>query len=81
MLTEEYLAVLRCPIDPKRETKLILDDTRLLCEGCKVQFKVREGFASLLPDEAKLPDACPSIEQLPCRRNARAARKAGRFEV
>ena len=57
MIIPEVLEVLRCPIDPKREAKLIVDDdVRLLCERCRVQFKIREGFPSLLTEEAVLPD-------------------------
>ena len=62
------LDVLRCPMDPKREAKLALDDTRLVCSRCRLQFRIREGFPSLLVEEATLPDGCPSPNQLPCQR-------------
>jgi uncharacterized protein YbaR (Trm112 family) len=68
MITQEMLAHLRCPIDPKREAMLLLDDTKLLCAGCRVQFRIREGFPSLLTDEATLPDGCKHLNQLPCQR-------------
>ncbi len=69
MVTPELLAVLRCPIDPKREAAIVLeDDTRLLCSRCRVQFRLREGFPSLLTDEATLPDGCASVGKLPCQR-------------
>lgn len=67
MIIPEVLEVLRCPIDPKREAKLIVDDNvRLLCERCRVQFKIREGFPSLLTEEAVLPDGADNLRQLPC---------------
>ena len=67
MIIPEVLEVLRCPIDPKREAKLIVDDdVRLLCERCRVQFKIREGFPSLLTEEAVLPDGADNHRQLPC---------------
>ena len=67
MITPEMLNILRCPMDPKREAKLILEnDTRLLCSRCRLQFRIREGFPSLLIDEATLPDGCTNVGQLPC---------------
>jgi uncharacterized protein len=68
MITPEMLDVLRCPMDPKREARLVLDDTRLLCSRCRLQYRVREGFPSLLVEEATLPDGCPSPNHLPCQR-------------
>ena len=67
MVTPDLLAILRCPVDPKREATLVLeDDIRLLCSRCRVQFRLREGFASLLVDEATLPEGCQRIGQLSC---------------
>ena len=66
MIDAKYLEILRCPIDPHRETKLVLDDIRVVCERCRVQFKTREGFLSLLTDEAILPEGCERIAQLLC---------------
>ena len=68
MVTPELLEVLRCPMDPKREAKLVLDDTRLLCSRCRLQYRIREGFPSLLVEEATLPDGGSSPNQLPCQR-------------
>ena len=68
MVTPELLEVLRCPMDPKREAKLVLDDTRLLCSRCRLQYRIREGFPSLLVEEATLPDGISSPGQLPCQR-------------
>lgn len=67
MITPEMLDVLRCPMDPKREARLVLEnDTRLLCGRCRLQFRIREGFPSLLVEEATLPERCASVKQLPC---------------
>ena len=66
MITEEMLDIYRCPMDPRREAKLVLEDTRLLCGRCRLQFRVREGFPSLLVEEATLPDGCANLGQLPC---------------
>jgi uncharacterized protein len=66
MITPEMLKILRCPMDPNREARLVLEDTRLLCGRCRLQFRIREGFPSLLIEEATLPDGCSSPSQLPC---------------
>jgi uncharacterized protein len=68
MVTPEMLEILRCPMDPKREAKLVVEDSRLVCSRCGLQFRIREGFPSLLIDEATLPDGCTSPNQLPCQR-------------
>jgi len=68
MIDEQYLSILRCPIDPEREAKLFIEDEiRVLCSRCRVHFKVREGFVSLVVEEAALPADCPNIDSLPCR--------------
>jgi uncharacterized protein len=66
MVTPEMLEILRCPMDPRREAMLVLEDTRLLCSRCRLQYRVREGFPSLLVEEATLPEGCPSVKHLPC---------------
>jgi uncharacterized protein YbaR (Trm112 family) len=68
MITPEMLEILRCPMDPKREARLVAEESRLVCSRCGLQFRIREGFASLLIDEATLPDGCTSPNQLPCQR-------------
>ena len=67
MIDEKYLEILRCPIDPQREAKLTLDDLKVVCERCRVQFKSREGFLCLIAAEAALPEGCARIDDLPCR--------------
>ncbi len=69
MIDEKYLEILRCPIDPRREAKLVMDDVKVVCSRCRVQFRSREGFLSLVVDEAILPDGCPKLDMLPCRDN------------
>ncbi len=68
MITPEMLDILRCPIDPKREARLVVEDgdTKLLCGRCRVQFKIREGFPSLLTEEATLPEGASNLRELPC---------------
>lgn len=67
MITPEMLEVLRCPIDPTREARLVVeDDVKLMCSRCRVQFKIREGFPSLLSEEATLPDGAENLRMLPC---------------
>lgn len=66
MIDEKYLEILRCPIDPKRETRLEFDDLKVVCSRCRVKFKTREGFLSMVVEEAVLPEGCAKIEELPC---------------
>ncbi len=73
MIDEKYLEILRCPIDPKREAKLALDDTKIVCSRCKVQFRNREGFLSLVVEEAILPEGCPALDELPCQSTSAAS--------
>ena len=66
MVTPEMLEILRCPMDPRREAMLVLEETRLLCSRCRLQYRIREGFPSLLVEEATLPEGCASLKHLPC---------------
>ena len=66
MVTPEMLEVLRCPMDPNRETRLVVDDAQLFCSRCRLKFRIREGFPSVLVEEATLPEGCKSIGHLPC---------------
>ncbi len=67
MLEEHELDLLRCPLDPRREAKLVYDDTKVVCSRCRVMFRSKEGILSLLVDEAVLPEGCASAKDLPCR--------------
>jgi len=78
MISAELLAILRCPLDPSH-TVLALEQTdiagqpeqnpnQLVCSRCRVVFPVRDGFPTLLIEEALLPPDCTSVDQLPCQR-------------
>ena len=68
MLTPELLAILRCPMSPSRSGLEENDDGALGCVSCQLTFPLREGIASLLPEEATLPEGCATLDDLPCRR-------------
>jgi uncharacterized protein YbaR (Trm112 family) len=69
MLTEIDLSLYRCPIDPKREARIVLeDDLHLFCERCRVQFRSKDGIPSFVVVDAVLPSGCEKIKELPCRR-------------
>jgi uncharacterized protein YbaR (Trm112 family) len=71
MITPEMLEILRCPMDPKREARLVVEeDIRLICSRCRLQYRIREGFPSLLLEEATLPDGCASLKKLPCQQRS-----------
>jgi uncharacterized protein YbaR (Trm112 family) len=61
-------------MDPSR-TRLSLEGERLLCERCRLQFPIKDGIPVLVVDEAELPPGCESLNQLPCQREAAAAKR------
>lgn len=65
MISPELLEILRCPMDPSR-TRLALQGDQLICERCRLQFKIKDGFPVLIVEEAELPPGCESLSQLPC---------------
>ncbi len=67
LISPELLAILRCPMDPSN-TPLAIEGERLVCTRCRVVFPTRDGFATLLIEEAELPAGCSGIDQLPCQR-------------
>jgi uncharacterized protein YbaR (Trm112 family) len=73
MIRADLLAILRCPLNPS-QTKLVLDGDQLRCERCSLGFKIKDGFPVLVVEEAELPTGCASTEELPCKKEARAAR-------
>jgi uncharacterized protein YbaR (Trm112 family) len=73
MIGPDLLEILRCPLDPSH-TRLNLQDDSLVCERCRLQFKIKDGFPVLIVEEAELPPGCDSIEDLPCQREARKSR-------
>lgn len=66
MISPQALQWLRCPIDPKRETPLLDEETHLTCAQCRVKFGIRDGIPNLIADEAELPEGCTNRKQLPC---------------
>ena len=71
LVDDDFLACLRCPIDPSREATFARVTDGLTCSGCGVVFPVKQSLPVLIPEEGVLPTAVRSIERLPCRRAAR----------
>ncbi len=67
MLPPETLALFRCPLDPSR-TRLEEADGGLVCQRCRLVYPITEGIPRLLPEEAKLPEGCASLAELPCQK-------------
>jgi uncharacterized protein YbaR (Trm112 family) len=65
MITEELLAILRCPMDPNR-THLTREANHLICQRCGLKFPIKDGIPMLIVEEAELPAGCSSLDQLPC---------------
>lgn len=76
MISPDLLALLRCPMDASH-TSLALEGEQLLCQRCRLVFPVRDGFPTLLVEEAELPAGCASLEQLPCQREKSAPSQGG----
>ena len=68
MITQELLAILRCPMDPSN-TPLALEQDHLVCTRCRVVFPTRAGTQTLLIEEAQLPQGCHGVDQLPCQQS------------
>ena len=67
MISPDLLEILRCPMDPS-QTRLTLEEDRLICQRCGLKFKIKDGFPVLIVEEAELPASCDSLDGLPCRR-------------
>ncbi|WP_390621235.1 Trm112 family protein [Urbifossiella limnaea] len=67
-MDDAVLALLRCPLDPRRQATLSRDQQVLVCSGCHVRFPIRNGLPILVPDEGELPAGVRSFDRLPCRR-------------
>jgi uncharacterized protein YbaR (Trm112 family) len=67
MISQDLLAILRCPLSPST-TRLALEADRLVCERCVLRFKITDGFPVLVVEEAELPSGCESVADLPCQR-------------
>jgi uncharacterized protein YbaR (Trm112 family) len=70
MISQDLLDILRCPLDPSH-TRLNLENNQLICQRCRLTFKIKDGFPVLVVEEAELPPGCDSIDQLPCQREQR----------
>lgn len=68
MIGKDLLDILRCPLDPSR-TRLTLEGEQLVCERCRLAFKIKDGFPVLVVEEATLPEGCESVSRLPCQRD------------
>jgi hypothetical protein len=64
MISQELLDILRCPLDPKRQSTLTPDGTALVCTRCGIRYPIKDGFPVLVVEEAELPAGCESPEQL-----------------
>jgi uncharacterized protein YbaR (Trm112 family) len=67
MISPELLEILRCPMDPKRQARLRLEDARLVCERCGLTFRIKDGLPNMVVEEAELPAGCTGLDQLPSR--------------
>jgi uncharacterized protein YbaR (Trm112 family) len=70
MISQELLDGLRCPLDPSN-TRLEATDAGLVCQRCQLTFPVREGIPCMIVEEAKLPEGCKGINDLPCQKQSR----------
>jgi uncharacterized protein YbaR (Trm112 family) len=71
MVDEFLLSVLRCPMNPGGPA-LIKEGNELIC-GCGVRFAIVDDIPNMLIEEAKLPEGCGSINELPCQAGASAS--------
>lgn len=63
MISEDFLQILRCPLDPKRQTALSIEGDRLVCPRCQLRYKIKDGFPVLIVEEAELPPGCASLDE------------------
>jgi len=62
-ISPELLEILVCPLG---KSELDLDGDRLICKRCGPVFAIKDGIPIMIIEEAKLPDGCNSIQDLPC---------------
>lgn len=72
MIQADFLEILRCPMDPRRQSRFTEDGDRLICQGCGMKYRIKDGFPVLVPEEAELPPGVESLEQVPARHAAAA---------
>jgi len=73
MISQELLDILRCPLDPKRQSTLTLDGHALVCTRCGIRYPIKDGFPVLVVEEAELPAGCENPDQLAGRHEASPA--------
>jgi uncharacterized protein YbaR (Trm112 family) len=76
MISQEFLEMLRCPLDPGHTG---LDQTAdgLVCRRCRLKFPVKDGIPCMLVEEAELPAGCDSLAALPCQQQTHASGTRG----
>jgi uncharacterized protein len=67
MIPQDFLDLLRCPLSPS-EVRLEQTEDALVCQRCRLKFRMKDGVPSLIVEEAALPPGCSSLDDLPCRR-------------
>lgn len=63
-MDEAFLALLRCPFDPRREAALTRENQALVCVDCGAAFPIRNGLPILIPSEADLPKGAENPSKL-----------------
>lgn len=71
MINPDFLDILRCPMDPRRQARLVVQEDKLVCQGCGMRYHIKDGFPVLVAEEAELPPGCDSLEQVPARHEAK----------
>lgn len=74
-MNDTFLALLRCPLDPQRQSPLTRHDQHLVCETCRVRFPIKHGLPVLVPDEAQWPEGIHNTHQLPCQQQRHKSHK------
>lgn len=67
MISPDLLDILRCPMDPKRQSRLNLEGEKLICSRCGLKFPIKDGFPVMVVEEAELPAGVDNAEQLASR--------------
>ena len=67
MIHPDLLEILRCPMDPHRQTRLREESNHLVCPSCGIKYPIKDGFPVMVVEEAELPHDCPSLDQIPQR--------------
>lgn len=68
-ISPDLLEILRCPLG---KSELDLKGETLVCRRCGPTFSIQDGIPVMLIEEAQLPAACPTVDDLPCIRDGTA---------